>query len=438
MKELLGTLIFAAALGFLAFLAGIAVAIFQVYPFAQVRAAYQAIYDLSQGSTSELAVDDMHHLYPARYSESGVTVYKESQVQPGNTLITGYWYIDNRWQPAIRLIDLQGTVLQEWIVRPEQIWPTTPYTDHVAGQMNRPNNYVHGAWLLPDGDVVFNVEYAGMARINACSETVWSLPYRTHHSMFRDEAGNFWAAGLNWRYEKNPSYVHPKPDFVDETMLQVSPAGEILQEIFILESIYESGQGGLFADTQKKLDITHMNDVEVLGTEMAASFPLFNAGDILVSLRNISTILVVDGSSHQVKWLFRHPLVRQHDPDFEADGHIVVFDNRDDMTQTGARLGPTRLLRINPADNSWNTVYPLTDEQAFYTQTGGKHQRLENGNRLITEAHGGRVLEIDTDGNLVWNWIIETRGDGLVPEVLEGSRYPEDYANLDHSHCEAG
>jgi hypothetical protein len=167
---------------------------------------------------------------------------------------------------------------------------------------------------------------------------------------------------------------------------------------------------------------------------MADAFPMFAAGDLLVSLRNISTVFVLDGKTEQIKWHMRHPLVRQHDPDFEPDGTIVIYDNRDDMTQRGAQLGPTRLIKVDPATKEYTTVYPLTDKQAWYSQTGGKHQLLDNGNRLITEPHGGRVLEVDEAGELVWDWIIDPR-DGLVPEVLEGSRYPAAMAEFDTSAC---
>lgn len=430
MKDLIGGLLFVCALAFLAFLGGAAVIAFQVFPAKHIQNAFSAAYQLLADGSPDDSVTGMHQLYPARYPNSGVTVFEPASAQPGVTLVTSYWADGERWQPAIRLIDMQGNMLHEWIVRPEKIWPETPFADHVAGRFNNPNNYVHGAWLLPGGDVVFNVEYAGLVRMNACGDVVWAVPYRTHHSVFRADDGNFWVSGLNWRYEKVEGYVHPFPDFVDETALQVSPAGEILREIFILESIYASDYGDLLADAIKTLDITHLNDVEVLSASMADSFPNFSAGDILVSLRNLSTVLVLDGETARIKWYLRHPLVRQHDPDFEADGHIVIFDNRDDMTQEGMQLGSTRLLRVNPADNSISTVYPVQADQAFYTQTGGKHQLLDNGNRLITEAHGGRVFEVDPAGRVVWNWVVETKGDGWVPEVLEGTRYPAEMAGF--------
>ena len=246
MKEFIGILAFAVALAFLAFLAGTAVIVFDVFPSQQLRSAYQAIYKLTKnGIDNGPSVDSMHQLYPARYAESGVTVHDPLRAQPGVTLVTSYWYENDKWQPAIRLLDMQGNVLHEWRVNPEEIWPKSPFSDHVGDQMSSPNNYVHGSWLLPDGDVVFNVEYAGLVRMNACGEVVWTVPYRTHHSVFRDDAGNFWVPGLNWRYEAVADYIHPKPYFVDETMLQISPDGQILREIFVLESIYESGYGDL-------------------------------------------------------------------------------------------------------------------------------------------------------------------------------------------------
>lgn len=61
--------------------------------------------------------------------------------------------------------------------------------------------------------------------------------------------------------------------------------------------------------------------------------------------------------------------------------------------------------------------------QRFYTKHGGKVQRLENGNLLITEARRGRVFEVDEAGRTVWEWVAQRYNSKLVPEVLEGTRY---------------
>jgi hypothetical protein len=178
-----------------------------------------------------------------------------------------------------------------------------------------------------------------------------------------------------------------------------------------------------------------MNDVEVLSADMADAFPMFSAGDILVSLRKFSLVLVVDAKTERVKWHFQHPLIHQHDPDFESDGRIVIFDNHDDLTADGSRGGRTQILRVDPASNTFERIYPAErypydDSRIFYTQFGGKHQLLENGNRLITEAMAGRVFEVSSAGETVWNWVVESRDGDRITEVLEGSRYPASAADF--------
>ena len=421
-KQLMGLVVFVLACVFLAFMAGILAAIFKVYPS---QAVFSAVNQITESLDKDAHKGDIHFLYKARNNDSGVTVYRPDEVQPGVTLVTGYWRDASGWQPAIRLLDFFGKVLHEWQIHPEVIWSESPHHDRVAGLYNKPTSYVHGSMLLPGGDIVFNIEYLGMVRMNACGEVKWKVPHRLHHSIFQDDEGNFWAAGLYWREDVVERYVHLKPPFVEETVVQVSPEGEILREISVLDALYSSGYEGTFATHKKNYDLTHMNDVEVLSAELAIKFPMFNPGDILVSLRNYSMVIVIDGKTEKVKWDFQHPLIHQHDADFELDGHIVIFDNNDDTTRDGSLWGRTQLLRVDPATKAYERIYPTDDSQLLYTQEGGKHQLLANGNRLITEANAGRVIEVSPAGETVWNWVIESRDGEFLPEVLEGTRYPK-------------
>jgi len=437
MKDWLGPCLFILAVAFLAFLFGAAVGIYRIFPYNYLNEPFAALAQ-AMARKQEGGSATVNYLYASRYPGSGVTLFDSDRAQPGITLLTSHWPRNGRLGAGVRLIDMEGNKLHEWIVDPESIWAESPHNDYAGGKYNKPENFVHGSYLFPNGDLILNVEYLGLVRMNACSEILWKLPYRAHHSVDRDDDGNFWVAGLNWRESRVDDYVHLKPPFVDETLLKVSPNGELLEEIFVLESLYASGYQGFLADIIPKYDVTHVNDVDVLGADMAESFSMFKAGDILVSMRNLSLVIVVDGDTHEVKWHFRHPLIHQHDPDFEADGHIVIFDNQDDTTRDGSKFGRSRLLRVDPVSNDYEVIYPVTAEQSFYTEEGGKHQLLENGNRLITEANPGRVFEVTPAGETVWSWIIDQNDAGLVPEVLEGTRYPLHYAEFAAVSCPAG
>lgn len=367
-----------------------------------------------------------HHLLPLRYAESGVSIHAPDSVAPGITLITSYWP-ESGWKPGVRIIDHAGNSLHQWDVDPSALWPNSPYSDSMAGSKNIPSNYVHGTYLFANGDLLLNIEYLGLLRLDACGRVLWSLPYRTHHSVSRDEDGNFWVAGLRWvdpGTERAAAFPDLKPPFGEDMAVKVSPDGRILTEISMLRALFDNGYKRLFWKYQRRTgDVTHLNDVEPLNSTTAAAFPEFAAGDILVSLREIHTVAVLDRQG-RVKWLTSDPFVHQHDPDFEADGRIVVFDNRRDGSVTGTRLGGSAITAIDPSTGAVSTIYPAAANRHFYTATGGKHQRLGNGNRLITEAGAGRVFEIDPDGRTVWEWIQQPFDAESVPEVLEGTRYP--------------
>lgn len=418
-RDRLSLLAFVGSLTFFVFLYGVGVGSSECFPYAPLNGAFETL-------KAWLGFAECgHHLYPVRYDRTGARRIVEPLMSPGVTLITSHF----DGTAGIRLIDAQGNVLHAWRTNAAEIWPKTPHDDLVAGERNVPHNYVHGTYLFENGDVLFSMEYMGLVRMTASGEVLWRLPRRTHHSVTRDEDGNFWVCAMRWLEEGNPrleAFPGLEAPLAEDQAIKVSPDGQILKEFSVLEALVRSGDYRLVWKTgQRSSDLLHLNDVEPLSSAMAPEYPLFEAGDLVVSMRWISAVAVLDGQDGHVKWFASDPFLWQHDPDFIGNGWIRVFDNNADATNDGRWLGGSRIVDIRPHTGERRVVLPTPASDRFYTMGGGKCQSLPNGNLLITEARAGRVFEVDPSGRTVWEWI-QTPYEGdpsFVAEVLEGTRY---------------
>ena len=168
-------------------------------------------------------------------------------------------------------------------------------------------------------------------------------------------------------------------------------------------------------------DPLHTNDVEVLSEDMAAAFPQFEAGDVMLSLRNINSVIVVDGQTWRIKWKMTGPFLMQHDPDFLPNGNIMVFDNR--ITGSRPEFGYSRILEIDPVTREVVWSYEGTDQTPFYTDHGGVQQLLPNGNVLVVETQGGRVFEVARGSAepIVWEYV-NLQEPGLVGSISGAQR----------------
>lgn len=253
-------------------------------------------------------------------------------------------------------------------------------------------NGPHGMAVLADGSVLIGFDRLGLlARISVCGKEIWTRSGFFHHSLAPSADGGLWT----W-YGKASAYGQMQDIVKIDPTTGADMARIPLQEIALRDGrtahIFGVYQGYHFVpDAASPRDIFHPNDVEELLPALAPAFPQFTAGDLLISLRNIDLLAVISQEG-VVKWHSRGPWLRQHDPDFEPDGQIAVFDNSSGRPRS-------HILRINPADHSFtNATAKFTG--AFKSEARGKHQLLPNGNRLITIPEQGQALEITADGRL--------------------------------------
>lgn len=373
----------------------------ETFPYSVIETALATWSDLRQNWKNDLQIEPTRLLVKARQKGAGVTIRKPAQMQPGLTFLASFF----DGQIEARLVREDGSVVHRWPVKYGEIWP-----DRDRWQKGEPrtdwNVFVHGSLALPDGSIVIDFDSGrSLVKLDRCGAVVWKLKESMHHSVFRAEDGTFWVP-------------------MGEDAAQVSPEGKLIRRISISQMVKKNNLHGLIYFDSPVLPVDrHTNDVEILSTEMAAAFPLFEAGDVLVSMRNLNLVMVFDPDTEIIKWYQHGPWRWQHDPDFRPDGTISIFNNRTDFRASN-------IMVIDPVTRQIKIAYQGTPDHPFYTEIRGKHQYLANGNLLITSAQAGRVFEVTPAGEIVWEYINRYDRDRAAV-VANAIRYDRNYFDVD-------
>ncbi len=240
---------------------------------------------------------------------------------------------------------------------------------------------------------------------------------------------------------------------LDDTIYEVSWEGDILWEWVCSEHFAEFG----FRENARNIlsrnpnlrpvgggvgDWMHLNSLSLLGPN-----PWFEAGDarfhpenLIVSGRETNCVFIISKQSGEVVWKVgpyydETPeknlgwIIGQHHAHMiprglPGEGNILVYDNGgwagygspNPGSPTGAKNALrdySRVLEFDPISLSivWQhtpteagLVHP-TDSNRFYSPFISSAQRLPNGNTMITEGSGGRIIEVTRDHELVWEYI---------------------------------
>ena len=356
-----------------------------------------------------------------------VTVHRPNAFSDGLTLVSG---LTKEGNMEMKIITRDGEVVHRWLIDWfDNFWPDPYHLPKERIPRSRPATHIHGIVIFPNGDLVFNLERLGLARVDLCGNVVWQLPYQTHHSVHLDETGNLWVSGEKQINEPSSTLPNHRPPFLEFTVLEVTAEGKIVQEISVPHLLIKNGLQGLLylsatdnASTEVSDDTLHLNDVETFPATLNPG--VFQRGDVLISLRNINAIIVFDPESLKIKYLSIGRVVRQHDPDFIDGNRISVFDNNN--VAPDFENPQSRIVILSAENDQVEVVYSGSGETPFYTSIMGRHQWLPNGNVLITESMKARAFEIDPKGELVWEYFNFADKERLVL-LDEAQRLPNSF-----------
>jgi len=216
--------------------------------------------------------------------------------------------------------------------------------------------------------------------------------------------------------------IHPTQPILEDrlTVLRLAD-GEVLREDSFVDIVQRSPYAFLMASVAANeyvpndgpLDVLHVNHVEVFDGSLAGIDPLFARGNLLVSMRHLSSIMILDGESHEVLWIWGPSnIYLQHHPQLLPSGRILLFDNG---------VEHSRVIDVDPLTRQLGWEY---DDGELYSELRGSVQRLPNGNTLITESDTGYVFEVTPEGDTVWEFANpDVSDDGQRSVIWRMTRY---------------
>ena len=325
---------------------------------------------------------------PENASREVWTTHAPESLAPGYRAIMGYFGDEADF--GVRLFDEAGEEVHRRVLNYHVQDPDGP-----TGGSEAP----HAFHFLPDGSVLVNTDKGDlMTRYDACGEPMWTREGTFHHSFAPDPRGGVWTwLGETSAFDQYQYLVRFDPETGEtlekiglvEDIIDASPEQRLIFTVVPGEQIkHQQGYRGI-------PDTFHPNDLEVLSPEMAGAFPGFEAGDLLLSFRNINLVAVLDPATRALRWWSHGPWIEQHDPDFLPSGEISVFNNnREGWRRTSS------IVAIDPQTRAVRDV-PVAPDYRFYTQYMGKHGYLADGTLQVVVPFEGRALEFDADGALV-------------------------------------
>ncbi|WP_262690539.1 arylsulfotransferase family protein [Kordiimonas aestuarii] len=392
----------------LIFLFGALSVVVGYFPGPVIERAYKGGMAWYDKLTRQHIVYDTDLWVKSRYDGKGVTFRDSNRMQPGVTLYT------SGSAPAAFLVDEEGKLLHEWRLPFSQFHQTGD-----GGPENpQPDEYVYfrQARVAPGGELIALYEGAGdtpygygLVKLDRNSKVIWKYTGRTHHQFDIAPDGRIFVLTHAIESEVMPVYANLETPRIDDYLVTLSPDGQVLNTVTLLQSFADSQYRQLVYTVSafSRADPLHTNTVEYIDAAKAANFPFGKEGQVLLSFRETHSIGVVDPETGELPWVARGPWIGQHDPDILPNGNILMFDNYGNFKTPEGR---SRVIEFSPATMEIVWQYRGTADDPLESAIRSDQQRLANGNTLITESSGGRIIEVTPQGDLVWQFVNPVRG----------------------------
>lgn len=157
-----------------------------------------------------------------------------------------------------------------------------------------------------------------------------------------------------------------------------------------------------FAKDEQR-EFGHLNAIyEIPKNKLEITHPFLKEGNLVVTFNGLGSVIIFSQDLKNVLHVFnvlKGGLHGIHDAQILENGHLVFFKN----FNLRNKKPYTTIEEYDITNQKMHWRYEFVEPTFRYNPFGGAIQVLNNNNLLITEtSYGGRVLEIDRKGKIIW------------------------------------
>ncbi|MEX0340702.1 MAG: arylsulfotransferase family protein [Arenibacterium sp.] len=250
---------------------------------------------------------------------------------------------------------------------------------------------------LENGDILIKGNSTPMVRMTPCGDPVWTLNNGIyHHTTEAGPDGHYWSSA----FVEPPRVEGLSEYFYDPGITQFSADGEVLYDSSLTKIMIEQGLGYMALAKQFDRDPIHLNDVQPVFEDG----PYWKRGDVLLSLRNMSTIMLFRPSEDRIVWWKQGPWAAQHDVDVIDEKTIGVYNNNSLDIGDGRELvvqGNSQIVFYDLETKTHSNPFEdVLIEHEFKNEAAGLFTVLPDGHYYVDESESGRTMIFTPEGEL--------------------------------------
>lgn len=295
---------------------------------------------------------------------------------------------------TVYLIDMAGNVVHTWAM---------PYPPGLYGRLTERGTLLYNAKIVEGSDrFIATQPWKGGAllEVDWSGRVLWEVRHPDHHhDGVRLRNGNALLLclaalppDLAARVQGGRAGSEYQGQMHADYLVEMTTSGEVVWQWRCWEHLSPEAHP-ITAIQDPRHEWTHGNTVVELPD-----------GNLMLSFRYCSTVVVVDRASGEVTWELGPPtLAQQHAPTPLANGNLLIFDNG--THRVDHPVPHSRVIEVDPTTREIVWSYQEPRPMDFFSPYISNAQRLPNGNTLVCEGNFGRLFEVTPGQEVVWEYV---------------------------------